>query len=338
MPAPADRKPASLVELLHPPRCGTAARPGLCRVGRSRRRGCGDHVCRARPPRSRAGGRIVAMAPPGERALLLFPERDRVCRRRCLACLCAGIVAVPLMLPRRQTARDAGTAFRRLCASPRPVDRRIDRRRARRPQGRFAGAIWRGFSSDQGEAAHPALPAAGPGRHRLTAIHSVRPRRPRVSSSRTEFLLANLAMIQAAFGQYRRSTYDLAGRTTRPWADHPRAAMLYLGSLCVLMSPVAFLQRRLNWLARDQRLSSGGPRAAEFRLRACAPSRYRPEQMAGITVVVQVGSMAPSVRAGRLRGLPRRSHPRFSAATMHPAYGMAEATVLISGGRRGAGR
>ena len=56
---------------------------------------------------------------------------------------------------------------------------------------------------------------------------------------------------------------------------------LYVGATCVLMAPVAFMQRPLLWLRAisDYRAEvAGGP---NFAFDLCV-ERYRPEQMAGI--------------------------------------------------------
>ena len=95
-------------------------------------------------------------------------------------------------------------------------------------------------------------------------------------------LLANLAMIARAFGNTRRSTYV-------SWVPlyHDMGLIinalqsLYIGSPCVLMAPVAFLQRPLVWLRAisDYRAEvAGGP---NFAFDLCV-ERYRPEQMDGI--------------------------------------------------------
>ena len=95
-------------------------------------------------------------------------------------------------------------------------------------------------------------------------------------------LLANLAMIARAFGNTRRSTcvswvplYHDMGLIINALQS------LYVGAACVLMTPVAFVQRPLVWLRAigDYRAEvAGGP---DFAFDLCV-ERYRPEQMAGI--------------------------------------------------------
>src|SRR6202158_4885703 len=69
-------------------------------------------------------------------------------------------------------------------------------------------------------------------------------------------------------------------------------------------------------------------------------ARYRPEQMVGIDLSCWKLALngAEPVRAHTLRRFSETFAPHgFSSRAMYPAYGMAEATVLISAGRRGAG-
>src|SRR5207248_8973384 len=54
--------------------------------------------------------RLLQSAVPGDRALLLFPMGIE-CLVAFFACLRAGIIAVPLMPPRRQSARDASSSI-----------------------------------------------------------------------------------------------------------------------------------------------------------------------------------------------------------------------------------
>ena len=153
-------------------------------------------------------------------------------------------------------------------------------------------------------------------------------------------LLANLAMIARAFGNTRRSTYV-------SWVPlyHDMGLIinalqsLYIGSSCVLMAPVAFVQRPLVWLRAisDYRAEvAGGP---NFAFDLCV-ERYRPEQMDGIDLSgwkVAFNGAEP-VRAETIRRFCETFAPHgFAASAMLPAYGLAEATVLVSAGGRGAG-
>jgi len=147
-------------------------------------------------------------------------------------------------------------------------------------------------------------------------------------------------MIKTAFGNTRRSTYV-------SWVPlyHDLGLVinllqsLYVGSLCVLMAPVAFIQRPLICLRAISDYRAEVAVAPNFGFDLCV-ARYRPEQMEGIDLACWKLALngAEPVRADTIRRFSETFAPHgFAPSAMYPAYGMAEATVLISAGRRGAG-
>src|SRR5438874_13833513 len=95
-------------------------------------------------------------------------------------------------------------------------------------------------------------------------------------------LLANLEMIRLALGNTRQSTYV-------SWVPlfHDMGLILnalqalYVGALCVLLAPVAFLQRPPLWLraiGEYQAEVAGGP---NFAFDLCV-DRHRPDQLIGV--------------------------------------------------------
>jgi acyl-CoA synthetase (AMP-forming)/AMP-acid ligase II len=114
---------------------------------------------------------------------------------------------------------------------------------------------------------------------------------------------------------------------------------LYIGALCVLMAPVSFLQRPLSWLRAIHEYRAevaGGP---NFAFDLCV-SRHRAEDMKGIDLScwkVAVNGAEP-VRTSTIERFAATFAPYgFDPRSVHPAYGMAEATLLISAAERGAG-
>src|SRR5260221_13048410 len=113
----------------------------------------------------------------------------------------------------------------------------------------------------------------------------------------------------------------------------------FIGALCVLLAPVAFLPRPLSWLRAisDYRAEiAGGP---NFAFDLCN-SRMRPEQMQGIDLsswrVAFVGG--EPVRAETMDRFLELFPPfGFPPTTLRPGYGMAEATLLLSGTDPGVG-
>jgi acyl-CoA synthetase (AMP-forming)/AMP-acid ligase II len=147
-------------------------------------------------------------------------------------------------------------------------------------------------------------------------------------------------MIRCALGNTSRSTYV-------NWVPlyHDMGLILntlqtlYVGSLCVLMAPNAFTQRPLNWLRAIHNYRAEVGCSPNFGYDLCV-SRYRADQMDGIDLSCWKVALngAEPVHAETIdRFIETFASHGFNAAATFPAYGMAEATLLISGGRRGAG-
>ncbi|HEX9732262.1 MAG TPA: AMP-binding protein, partial [Thermoanaerobaculia bacterium] len=115
---------------------------------------------------------------------------------------------------------------------------------------------------------------------------------------------------------------------------------LYLGIRCVLMSPVAFLQKPARWLAAVSRYrgtTSGGP---NFAYELCV-RKVTAEERAGLDLSSWslAFSGAEPVRAETLeRFADAFADCGFRRQALYPCYGMAETTLMISGGRRAGGR
>ena len=114
---------------------------------------------------------------------------------------------------------------------------------------------------------------------------------------------------------------------------------LYVGALCVLMAPNAFMQRPLNWLRAIHHYRAEVGCSPNFGYDLCV-SRYRADQMEGIDLsswkVALNGAEPVHADTIKLFGETFADHG-FDPTAAFPAYGMAEATLLITGGRRGAG-
>ena len=95
-------------------------------------------------------------------------------------------------------------------------------------------------------------------------------------------LLANSEMIRLVYGNTRATTYV-------SWVPlyHDMGLILnvlqtlYVGSLCVLMAPVSFMQRPLTWLRAISDYRAEFATAPNFAFDLCV-DRFRPDQMAGI--------------------------------------------------------
>jgi len=154
-------------------------------------------------------------------------------------------------------------------------------------------------------------------------------------------LLANLETVRQAFEHDEESTVvgwlppthdmGLIGNILQP---------LYAGARCVLMPPEAFVMRPLRWLqaiTRYRGRTSGGPNFAyEHCLR-----QVRPEQRADLDLSTWSLAFngAEPVRMETMRRFAEFFAPcGFRPEAFYPCYGLAEATLFVSGGPRGAPR
>jgi acyl-CoA synthetase (AMP-forming)/AMP-acid ligase II len=277
--------------------------------------------------RGRAGDRAVVLCPHGLDFIVAF-----------LACLCARVIAVPMMLPRRRGMHDVASAIIGDC-KPRfalTTHELLDEQRSDLAH-RFGGLEW--IFADEDRDAAPIMAAALPKAEDIaflqyTSGSIAAPKGVMVSHAG---VLANLEMIREVVG-LQQPTYV-------SWLPlyHDMGLIanvlqsLYVGSLCVLLSPAAFIRRPLTWLRviHDYRGAVSG--APNFAFDLCA-SRYRPEDMADIDLSCWefAFNAAEPVQAETIARFIETFAPHgFSPRAMRPSYGLAEATVLASTGRRG---
>ena len=109
---------------------------------------------------------------------------------------------------------------------------------------------------------------------------------------------------------------------------------LYGGFPVTLMSPLMFLQNPLRWLraiSNTQATTSGGP---NFAYDLCV-RKFKPEQLAGLDLSSwQVAfNGAEPINHETLKQFTETFSPYgFDPSAFYPCYGMAEATLIISGG------
>jgi acyl-CoA synthetase (AMP-forming)/AMP-acid ligase II len=153
-------------------------------------------------------------------------------------------------------------------------------------------------------------------------------------------IMANLAMIKAAFGQ-------VASDSTVSWLPlhHDMGLIgcvlepLYLGAQAIIMSPIAFLQRPARWLKAMGRYEATTAGAPNFAYEFCA-RMITDDQIPDVDLsrwrLAFCGS--EPIRAATLAGFAQRfrSHG-FNEKAFYPCYGLAEATLFVTGGRPGTG-
>lgn len=289
---------------------------------------------------------LLDRARPGDRALLLFPSGlDFI--RTFFACLLAGVIPVPMMIPRRASSRDAANAILADCSPRLAVTTRGVATTRPDVIERFQTSECECMvlpQSQDPQSHHPSrhvrLPA--PTRDDIaflqyTSGSTSQPKGVMVSHGN---LLANSEMIRIALGTTRASTFV-------SWVPHYHdlglilniLQTLYVGAPCVLMAPVSFMQRPLGWLKAIHAYRAEVATGPNFAFDLCV-LRFRPEQMQGLDLsswkVVPNG--AEPVRADTLHRFASTFAPYgFDAGALYPAYGLAEATLLVSAGRRGHG-
>ncbi len=111
---------------------------------------------------------------------------------------------------------------------------------------------------------------------------------------------------------------------------------LYAGIPAILMSPAAFLQRPASWLQAISRYRATTSGAPDFAFDLCA-RKVKPEQLAGIDLsswTIAFNGAEP-VREETLRRFNAAFEPfGFRPQAFYPCYGLAEATLMVSGSRK----
>jgi acyl-CoA synthetase (AMP-forming)/AMP-acid ligase II len=284
--------------------------------------------------------RLAETARPGDRAILVFPPGLEFLVAF-FGCLIARVIAVPMMMPRRNSTQDSSAAILANCE---PVLALTSSAFALRADlhARFQQAELRWLSVDLAPAGPVAAAPVEPEPHDIaflqyTSGSTSDPKGVAVSHAN---LLANLEMIRVALGNTSRSTYV-------NWVPlyHDMGMILnalealYVGALCVLIAPNAFMQRPLNWLRAISHYRAEVGCSPNFGYDLCV-SRYRAEQMQDVDLSswrIALNGAEP-ISADTIRNFVETfTGHGFDRRAVFPAYGMAEATLLISGGHRGAG-
>ncbi|MEA2694314.1 MAG: hypothetical protein QOJ16_3701, partial [Acidobacteriota bacterium] len=278
----------------------------------------------------------------GARALLLYPPGlDFIVAF--LGCLYAGVVAVPAYPPRpnrglsrlRSIAADAGASFILTTVVARPGIEAAARESLELanvlilstdelPAGAEAG--WREVRPESGD----------PAFLQYTSGSTADPKGVIVTHGN---LAHNEEMMRQAFAQSEASVVvgwlplyhdmGLIGNVLQP---------LYLGARAILMSPLTFLQRPVRWLeaiSRYRGTTSGGPNFAyDLCVRKISEAERRNLDLRSWTLAF---NGAEPVRRATLDRFAAAFAPRgFSSRAFYPCYGLAEATLFVTGPAPGA--
>lgn len=285
--------------------------------------------------------RLRTLAAPGERLLLLYPAGLEFVVSF-FACLYAGNVAIAAYPPRNARHMPRIDAI----LADAQVRTILTTRDARQKIEPWLGVRAGGFAllcTDELDAASPGdwtPPLLAPDSVALLQYSSGSTGTPRGVVITHGNIMANSAMIQSRFGYHDQSTFvswlpiyhdmGLIGNLLQP---------LYLGTSTVLMSPVSFLQRPVRWLAAISHYRARTTGAPNFAFDLCA-RMVTPEQKATLDL-----SGLELIYSGS-EPIDARALDRFAEAfavcglrreALYACYGMAESTLLATGGKAGAG-
>ncbi len=283
---------------------------------------------------------LQSMKAPGERALLLYPPGLEFIAAF-FGCLYAGVIGVPVYPPRRNQrmtrlqaiVADAQATFALTTTS---VFTSIERSLKEEPElaalhciatDNIASELAPDWLSDK--ISNDTLAFL-----QYTSGSTAAPKGVMVSHKN---LLHNQLLIQQGF-QHTEQTIvvgwlplyhdmGLIGNVLQP---------LYLGVPCILMCPVAFLQRPLRWLqaiSRYKATTSGGPNFAyDLCVRQITPSERSTLDLSSWEVAF---NGAETVRAETIERFTNAfTQCGFLREAFYPCYGLAEATLFVSGGRK----
>jgi amino acid adenylation domain-containing protein len=290
--------------------------------------------------RARALAATLPSVDPGQRALILLsPGIDFIVAF--FASMYAGCVAVPLPLPqgKRGLARVMaviGDCRPALALTTREAMEKGDLER------NYPGIRWVAVDDDSARAGQgarewrpPRLSGESPAFLQYTSGSTATPKGVILTHAN---LLHNERMIAQAFGHDESSVVvgwlpphhdmGLIGNILQP---------LYLGVRCVQMAPQHFLLRPLRWLAAISRYrgtTSGGPNFAyDLCVKKISPAERAELDLSSWRVAF---NGAEPVRAATLERFAEAfAASGFRRSASYPCYGLAEATLFVTGGQVG---
>ncbi|WP_445634083.1 Carrier domain-containing protein [Nostoc sp. DSM 114161] len=284
--------------------------------------------------------RLQTFTMPGERALLLYPSGLEFIAGF-FGCLYAGIVAVPAYPPRQNQSLSrlqaiVASSQATVVLTSSTVLASVEKHIRNTPD--LAALQWLATDKvdpQQYDVWHkPIVSRDTLAFLQYTSGSTGNPKGVMVSHGN---LLDNQQSIQTAFSHTQATKIvawlplfhdmGLIGNTLQP---------LYLGVPCIIMPPVAFLQKPIRWLKAISKYggtTSGGPNFAyDLCVRQTTASDRAGLDLSSWTLAFDG---AEPVRAETLESFAATfAECGFRQEAFYPCYGMAEATLFVSGGVR----
>lgn len=281
--------------------------------------------------------RLASIGANGKQVVLLYPS-DLEYVSAFFGCLYAGAVAVPAYPPRLNRSLHrlqtiVADSQATLALSVSSIRDRIQPLCDQFPNLKpLKWLTTNDLDEDlQGEWRNPSLTGDTPAFLQYTSGSTSQPKGVIVSHSN---LLHNQQMIQRAFEQTESSIIvgwlplyhdmGLIGNVLQT---------LFVGARCVLMSPAAFLQSPFRWLqaiSSFRATTSGGPNFAyDLCVRKVSEDQRRQLDLSSWKVAF---NGAEPIRPATLEWFAEAFAPcGFKRESFHPCYGLAEATLFVSG-------
>ena len=294
-----------------------------------------DHVARA------IAVKILETNKPGSRGLLLYPPGADEFVSGFFGCLYAGCICVPAYPPRRSRkgariqgiAQDCQAAFALTTSDTISQIEKDDS--TKKETASLQLIATNGVDRSQAiQFSEMPIPTSDLAVLQYTSGSTGQPKGVMLTHSN---LIRNCEMIADLFEESNQATgvswlpmyhdMGLVGGVLSP---------MYMGLSMVLMSPMSFMQRPVRWLktiTKFQAATSGGP---NFAYQLCV-DKVTEEEMQGLDLSSWTLAFngAEPIRASTLEQFTRKFERVGFAHTSHfPCYGMAETTLVVTGGPR----
>jgi acyl-CoA synthetase (AMP-forming)/AMP-acid ligase II len=293
---------------------------------------------------AKVGAHLQKIGSTGKRVLLVYPQGPDF-MAAFLACLCRNVVAVPVPAPEtwnllrtmprlRAVAEDADAAF---VLTTRKIFNMASASGS--SLWDFEGTPW--IVTDELEEGGDDL-----GAERIDATAPAYFQYTSGSTSSPSGVIITHQNLMHHLGALHKSC-GYGGGATVTWMPHFHdyglvqglLQPLFSGDPCYFMSPLSFLKRPSHWLGAISKYGGTHSQAPNFAYEHCI-RRVSPEERTGLNLASwrAAGNAAEPINPEVLEKFIETFEPcGFQRAASAPAYGLAEATLLVSSTRLNSG-